>query len=144
MFGPFLGTLFLTIIGHSEIYLYDPMRFLKGLVTPTIIFPMLLGLVFITPFGYVLGITPAFLTERVYVKFIKDRLYQSNFLHMLIYGCVLALIWAPVILVLSSLTLKMWTVFVVIQFLIILPTTVVCIFIEWRRLKKEISMNQNV
>lgn len=79
IYGPFLGTLFLTIAGHSDIYLYEPMRFLKGMVTPSIIFPMLGLLLLITPFGYLIGITPAFLTERLFEKFVKHKLSQAHF-----------------------------------------------------------------
>lgn len=144
IYGPFLGTLFLTIAGHSDIYLYEPMRFLKGMVTPSIIFPMLGLLLLITPFGYLIGITPAFLTERLFEKFIKHKLSQAHFFQALMYGCGLGLIWAPLILYFSSFTLKLWTVFTVFQFCLVLPTTLICTLIEWRRLKNEIPIDQNI
>ena len=144
LYGPFFGTLFLAIIGHSHIYLNDPMRFLIGMVTPSIIFPMLLGLAFITPFGYLIGIIPAFLTDRIYLKFVQEKISQAHFFQVLIYGCGLGLIWAPLIFILSLNTLKVWPFFIVLQFLIILPTTLICTLIEWKKSKMQQTIGQTI
>lgn len=135
IFGPFFGTLFLMIITHSDIYLYDPIRFLKGMVTPSIIFQMLVNFIFIIPFGYWIGIMPAYLTDRLYENFVKDKLPQSNLLHAVLYGGGLSLVWAPLIVILSSFTVKPWTIFIEIKFFLFLPTTIICTLIEWRHLK---------
>ena len=73
IWGPFIGTLIIAITFHSHIMFGDPIRFLKGLITPSIIFPMIGGLFLITPFGYLLGIIPAIIIQLLFQHFFAEK-----------------------------------------------------------------------
>jgi len=76
--GPFIGTFIIAITFHSEIIFYNPMRFLKGLITPSIIFPMIAAFILITPFGYLLGCIPAIITNLLFKHFFASKLVLAS------------------------------------------------------------------
>ncbi len=75
--GPLIGTFIITITFHSGLFFYDPMRFLKGLITPSIIFPMIAAFILITPIGYLLGCIPAIITNLLFKHFFAKIVYYS-------------------------------------------------------------------
>lgn len=133
LIGPFIGLLCITLVFHSHIIFYEPLRFLKGLVTPTIIFPMLGYLLLLTPFSYLIGVLPAFIIDQFFKKIFKNKLYQANFSTALIYGCVLGFIWSPILFLLSLYNIEPIKIFLFLQFYLILPTTVICTLLEWKK-----------
>lgn len=53
----------------TEVFLFfldDPLQFLIGLITPSIIFPMLALMCVALVVGYVIGILPAYLTSKIF------------------------------------------------------------------------------
>lgn len=104
LWGPFIGTFIIAITFHSEIIFYDPMRFLKGLITLSIIFPMIAAFILITPFGYLLGCIPAIITNLLFKHFFESKLVLASWRYSLIYGCILGLMLAPFILIIAIVT----------------------------------------
>jgi len=135
LLGPFIGLLCITIVFHSHIFFYEPLRFIKGLVTPSIIFPMLAYLLLLTPFSFLIGILPAFITDRIFHIFFKKKIYKANFLKVFIYGCLLGFMWLPILLFLFLLFTNLGYIKILyIQLFLILPTTIICTLLEWRKL----------
>lgn len=141
IWGPFIGTLIIAITFHSHIMFGDPIRFLKGLVTPSIIFPMIGGLFLITPFGYLLGILPAIITQLLFQHFFAEKLSQIRLMRSIIYGGILGLMLAPFTLIIAILTPSPLFIFSYLQFVLILPTTLICTIIEWKRAQNNIQIN---
>lgn len=138
MWGPFIGTLIIAITFHSQIMFGDPMRFLKGLITPSIIFPMIGGLFLIMPFGYLLGIIPALVTQWLFQHFFEQKLVQISLIRSIIYGGILGLMLAPFIVIFAILTPSPIFTFSYLQFFLILPTTLICTVIEWKKAQNNI------
>ncbi|WP_151807423.1 hypothetical protein [Acinetobacter bereziniae] len=141
IWGPFIGTLIIAITFHSHIMFGDPIRFLKGLITPSIIFPMIGGLFLITPFGYLLGIIPAIIIQLLFQHFFAEKLAQIPLMRCIIYGAMLGLMLSPFILILSILTPSPIFTFSYLQFVLILPTTLICTVIEWKRIQNKRHIN---
>jgi hypothetical protein len=135
IWGPFIGTLIIAITFHSQIMFDDPMRFLKGLITPSIIFPMIGGLFLITPFGYLLGIIPALITQLLFQHYFEQKLAQISLTRSIIYGGILGLMLSPFIFIFSIVTPSPLFTFSYLQFVLILPTTIICTVIEWKRVQ---------
>ncbi|APR71088.1 hypothetical protein [Acinetobacter haemolyticus] len=135
IWGPFIGTLIIVITFHSPIMFGDPIRFLKGLITPSVIFPMIGGLFLITPFGYLLGIFPAIITQLLFQHFFAQKLAQTSLMRSIIYSGFLGFMLAPFTLILAILTPSPLIIFSYLQFVLILPTTLICTVIEWKKVK---------
>lgn len=140
--GPFIGTFIIAITFHSEIIFYNPMRFLKGLITPSIIFPMIAAFILITPFGYLLGCIPAIITNLLFKHFFASKLALASWRYSLIYGCLLGFMLAPFILMIAIVTPSPLFTFLYLQFVLILPTTLICTFIEWIRARNRQNINE--
>ncbi|OJU55836.1 MAG: hypothetical protein BGN93_21475 [Acinetobacter sp. 39-4] len=141
IWGPFIGTLIIVITFHSPIMFGDPIRFLKGLITPSIIFPMIGGLFLITPFGYLLGIIPAIITQLLFQHFFAKKLAQISLMRSMIYSCILGFMLAPFILILAILTPSPLITFGYLQFVLILPTILICTVIEWKKVQNNRQIN---
>lgn len=135
IWGPFIGTLIIAITFHSHIMFDDPIRFLQGILTPSIIFPMIGGLFLITPFGYLLGIIPALITQWLFQHFFEQKLVQISLIQCMVYGGILGLMLAPFIVIFAILSPSPLFIFSYLQFVLILPTTLICTVIEWKRIK---------
>ena len=137
--GSFFGTFIFTLSFHLLIFLDDPIRFLHGLITPHIIFPMLLGFVFILPFGYLIGLLPAFISKLLFEHFYAVKISPASFSRATLYGLVIGLIWSPLILVIDLAIGLEFKLFLYVEFVLILPVCVICTWIEWRKAKNLIS-----
>ena len=140
--GPFIGTFIIAITFHSEIIFYNPMRFLKGLITPSIIFPMIAASILITPIGYLLGCIPVIITNLLFNHFFASKLALASWRYSLIYGCLLGFMLAPFILIIAIVTPSPLFTFLYLQFVLILPTTLICTFIEWKRARNRQDINE--
>ena len=132
-YGPLIATFLVVISGHTPLILDDPLRFLQGLITPSIIFPMLGMMLFALIFGYILGIIPTFLTRQVVQHLIRPHLTHATQKTVLFHGACAAMVWSPLLLfglfdVMAFLTIA-WFLFCVI-----LPTSLFCSWLEWRKL----------
>ena len=67
-YGPFIGTWIIVISLHILLYLDYPTRFLAGLVTPSIVIPMLILMLIAIVVGYVIGYIPAFITGELFLR----------------------------------------------------------------------------
>ena len=68
---------------HVLFFLNDPIQFLIGLITPSIIFQMLALMCVALIVGYVIGILPAYLTSKIFYHFLGDpnqNLHRSYYL----------------------------------------------------------------
>ena len=135
--GPFIGTLIFIMTFHSLMFFDDPTRFLQGLITPHIIFPMLLAFIFILPFGYLIGLIPAVISKLLFELFFAVKIGSVSFCRAIIYGFVLGLTWSPLILVIDLATGAGFKLFLYAEFVLVLPICVLCTWIEWRK-----AMNQ--
>lgn len=108
VFGPAIATSILVLLGHAEIYLYDPIRFLKGLIDPQIIFPMLGMMLFCLVFGYIFGILPALLTGRIFEKLIQPHLPTAGWTRFIWSGFCASMIWIIPALLIIFLHVDFW------------------------------------
>ena len=134
-YGPQIATCLVVICGHLPLIVNDPIRFLSGLITPSIIIPML-GMMFIALIlGYLLGVLPTFLTGQLFQRLIRPHLAQATRKTFLFYGACAAMVWSPFLLFgLFSLIAFMSIAWFL--FCIILPTSLLCSWLEWRHFKK--------
>ena len=137
--GSFFGTLLFTLSFHSLIFLDDPIRFLHGLITPRIIFPMLLGFIFILPFGYLIGLLPAVISKLLFEHFFAFKIGSVSFSRATLYGFALGLMWSPLILAFDLATGAGFKLFLYVEFVLILPVCMLCTWIEWRKGMNPIS-----
>lgn len=132
--GPFIGTFCVAMTFHVSIFQRDPQHFLQGLITPSIVFPMIVALIFITPFGYLFGFIPAMITNLLFEHFFKGKMLSTSFLRVFGYACLLCLMWAPFIFILTMLIWNDINIFLYVIFIMIVPSTLICTLIEWRKL----------
>ncbi|WP_180156291.1 hypothetical protein [Acinetobacter sp. YH12045] len=137
--GSLLGTLLFTLSFHLLIFLDDPSRFLHGLITPHIIFPMLLAFVFILPFGYLIGLLPALVSKLLFEHFYAVKIGSASFSRATLYGLVIGLMWSPIILVIDLAVGAGSKFFLFVEFVLILPVCLVCTWIEWKKAMNPIS-----
>ena len=137
--GSFFGTLLFTISFHSLTFFDDPSRFLKGLITPHIIFPMLLAFLFILPFGYLIGLLPAVITNLLFERFFAVKIGHARFSRATLYGLVIGLMWSPLILAIDLAIGAGLKLFLYVEFVLILPVCLVCTWVEWRKARYLIS-----
>ena len=137
--GSFFGTLLFTLSFHSLMFFDDPIRFLRGLITPSIIFPMLLGFVFILPFGYLIGLIPATVSKLLFEHFYAVKIGSVNFSRATLYGIILGLMWAPVLIAIDLAMDMEFKLFLYLEGVLILPVCVMCTWIEWRKAMNQIS-----
>ena len=137
--GSLLGTLLFTLSFHLLIFLDDPNRFLHGLITPHIIFPMLLAFVFILPFGYFIGLLPALVSKLLFEHFYAVRIGSASFYRATLYGLMLGLMWSPIILILDLAAGAGLKFFLYVEFVLIFPVCLVCNWIEWKKAMNPIS-----
>lgn len=81
--APAIATVIIVISFHILFFLDDPIQFLNGLITPSIIFPMLALMCVALVVGYVIGILPAYLTTKIFYHFLGDpnqNLHRSYYL----------------------------------------------------------------
>lgn len=117
----------------------DPSRFLHGLITPHIIFPMLLAFVFILPFGYLIGLIPSLISKLLFEHFYAVKISSASFSRATLYGLVIGLIWSPLILAIDLATGASLKLFLYVEFVLILPICVICTWIEWKKSMSQIS-----
>ncbi len=131
-YGPLFATILIVVSMHIWIFSNEPIRFLHGLVTPSIIIPMLLYMLIALIFGYCIGIIPTFITQQIFYKLIKNNLAEQTQGQVLYKGFLAGVIWSP--LVLFSIFDEKWlmiTAFFV--FVVVIPSAMLCAHIEWRK-----------
>jgi hypothetical protein len=96
----------------------------------------MLGMMFIALIlGYLLGVLPTFLTGQLFQRLIRPHLAQATRKTFLFYGACAAMVWSPFLLFgLFSLIAFMSIAWFL--FCIILPTSLLCSWLEWRHFKK--------
>lgn len=135
-YGPLIATFLIVLAGHSPIIILDTLRFLQGLITPSIIFPMLALMVIASVVGYAIGIIPVYITWLVFEKKFAMKLPSATAFQALLYGVYAGLIWTPFLL-LSFIDIKIFYFGLAFCGLIILPTSAICGWLEWRKLQKQ-------
>ena len=138
--GSFFGTLLFTLSFHSLMFFDDPIRFLHGLITPHIIFPMLLAFIFILPFGYLIGLLPAVISKLLFEHFFAAKIGSMSFSRVTLYGIILGLMWAPLLIVIDLAMGMEFRLFLYAEGVLILPVCVMCTWVEW---KKAINQKTN-
>lgn len=135
-YGPLIATCIVVMFGHLPLLLNEPLRFLKGLITPSIVFSMLGLMLIALVFGYILGLLPTFLTGQFFQHLIRPHLAQATQKTFLYYGACAAMVWSPLLLfgLFSLITFMSIAWFL---FCVILPTSLLCSWLEWRRLQKQ-------
>ncbi|WP_173912764.1 hypothetical protein [Acinetobacter sp. Marseille-Q1618] len=139
--GPFIGTLIVIITFHSFMFADNPSRFIQGLITPHIIFPMLFAFVCILPFGYLIGLLPSIISKLLFEHFYAVKINSASVSRATLYGFFLGLMWSPLILVICLATGADFKLFLYVEFVLILPVCIVCTWIEWRKAMKSISQS---
>ena len=139
LLGPFIATWIAVIIGHQHLYLNDPIRFLIGLITPSIIFPMLGMMVVAMIFGYILGMLPAYLTFLIFSKLIHRHLPHAQLKHFIGYGFCAGLFWVVLTLLLVLYDHSMLRNALLLSGLVMLPTSVICAALTWKQDRKSKS-----
>lgn len=133
--GPFIGTFCVAITFHISAIQRDYLHFLQGLITLSIVLPMIAALIFITPFGYLFGFIPATITNLLFERLFKTKMASATVFKAFVYGCVLSSIWIPLTSILAMLTLQPLSFFLYTQFVLIFPSTIICTLLEWKKLK---------
>ena len=134
-YGPLIATFFVVISGHTPLLLDDPLRFLQGLITPSIIFPMLAMMLLALIFGYILGLIPTFLTGQFFQRLTLPHLAHATYKTFLYYGACAAMVWSPLLL-LGCFSLMAFLTIAWFLFCVILPTSLLCSWLEWRQYSK--------
>ena len=134
-YGPFIGTWIIVISLHILVYLDNPTRFLAGLVTPSIVIPMLILMLIAIVVGYVIGYIPAFITGELFLHIFKNKLANANLYQVIAYGSLTSFLWTPVLLIFPQFFKEWLKAFLYFHFVFILPITVICAVIEWKKLK---------
>ena len=129
--APAIATFIIVISFHILFFLDDPLQFLIGLITPSIIFPMLALMCVALVVGYVIGIIPAYLTSKIFYKLLGDPQENMRRSHYLKCGALATLTWSPLLIfgVFCIGTLILLGLFLLI---VVLPTTLICADLEWR------------
>lgn len=134
-YGPFIATCIVVMCGHIPILLSDPIAFLKGLITSSIIFAMLGMMLLALIFGYILGVLPTFLTGQFFQHLIRPHLATATQKTFLYYAACAAMVWSPLLLF----GLFGWMALISIAwflFCVIVPTSLFCGWLEWRRFSR--------
>ena len=134
-YGPFIGTWIIVISLHILVYLDNPTRFLAGLVTPSIVISMLILMLIAIVVGYVIGYIPAFITGELFLHIFKNKLANANLYQVIAYGSLTSFLWTPVLLIFPQFFKEWLKAFLYFHFVFILPITVICAVIEWKKLK---------
>ena len=132
--GPLIGTCIIVFSFHIFIFLDHPTRFLQGLITPSVIIPMLLLMAIAIMVGYVIGYIPAYITGKLFLQIFGNKLANANLFKVIAYGGFISILWAPIILILMQLSKVNILLFLYLQFIFILPITVICAVMEWKKL----------
>lgn len=129
--APAIATFIIVISFHILFFLDDPLQFLIGLITPSIIFPMLALMCVALVVGYVIGIIPAYLTSKIFYKLLGDPQENMRRSHYHKCGALAALTWSPLLIfgVFRIGTLILLGLFLLI---VVFPTTLICADLEWR------------
>ncbi|ENX42638.1 hypothetical protein [Acinetobacter sp. NIPH 2100] len=134
-YGPIIGTLIIVISFHILIYLDHPARFLQSLITPSVVIPMCILMLITIVVGYIIGYIPAYITGELFLHIFKNKLANANLYQVIAYGCFTSFLWIPLLLIFSQFSHEWLLIFLYLQFVFILPITVICAVIEWRQLK---------
>lgn len=134
-YGPIIGTFIIVISFHILIYSDHPARFLQGLITPSVVMPMFVLMLIAIVVGYIIGYIPAYITGELFLHLFKNKLADANLYRVITYGCCTGFLWTPVSLLISQFSHEWLPIFLYLQFVFILPITVMCAVIEWRQLK---------
>lgn len=134
-FGPMIGTFIIVISFHILFFLDHPAKFLQGLITPSVIIPMFFLMLIAIIIGYVIGYIPAYITGELFLHIFKNKLANANLYQVIAYGCFTSFLWIPLLLILSQFSHEWSLIFLYLQFIFILPITIICAVIEWRKLR---------
>ena len=134
-YGPFIGTWIIVISFHILVYLDHPSHFLAGLVTPSIVISMLILMLIALVVGYIIGYIPAFITGELFLHIFKNKLANANLYQVIAYGSLTSFLWTPVLLIFPQFFKEWLKAFLYFHFVFILPITVICAVIEWKKLK---------
>ena len=133
--APAIETFIIVISFHVLFFLDDPIQFLKGLITPSIIFPMLALMCVALVVGYVIGILPTYLTSKMFYKLLGDLQKNMRRSHYLKCGVISALLWSP-LLILGVYGIPILIPIVLFLLIVVFPTTLICAEFEWRARRK--------
>ena len=134
-FGPFIATFILIFLGHSPLIFFEPIRFLTGLVTPSILFSMLALMVLALIVGFCIGILPTYITGLIFQKLIQNKIKNLTLLQSLFYGFCAGLSWMVWVLI-GLLEPKVILPILIFVGMVIIPTSMLCALLEWRRINK--------
>lgn len=133
--APATATFIIVISFHIIFFLDDPLQFLIGLITPSIIFPMLALMCVALVVGYVIGIISAYLTSKIFYKLLGDPQENMRRSHYLKCGVISALLWSP-LLILGVYGIPILIPIVLFLLIVVFPTTLICAELEWRARRK--------
>ncbi|WP_096911058.1 MULTISPECIES: hypothetical protein [Acinetobacter] len=134
-YGPILGTVIIVISFHMLIYLDHPTRFLQSLITPSVVIPMFFFMLIAIVVGYIIGYIPAYITGELFLHLFQNKLARASLYQIIAYGCFSGLLWAPLLFLLVQFSQQSLLPFLYLQFILILPITIICAMIEWKKLK---------
>lgn len=134
-YGPLIATFIIVFIFHSLMFKDNPEFFLNSLIDPAILFAMLFYMVLAIFFGYVIGLIPTFITGLVFHKFFSTKLGTASSKTAIGYGLVSSLIWSPLLLF-SLDSIEMLKLEATFGIAVILPTSAICGWLEWRAVQK--------
>ncbi|MFC3903569.1 hypothetical protein SAMN05421749_102366 [Acinetobacter marinus] len=141
-FGSAIATFMIVISFHVLFFLNDPMQFLLGLITPSIILPMLALMCVALVVGYLIGTIPAYLTSQLFYQFLGDPRENMRRSHYLKCGVLVALAWS-LLLILWALLTGAWIALGLFLFIVVFPTILICADLEWRERRKFAQQYKN-
>ena len=86
--------------------------------------------------GYVIGYIPAYITGELFLHLFKNKLADADLYKVIIYGGGISLLWIPISLLMSQFFQEWLMTFLYLQFVFILPITIICSIIEWKNHNK--------
>lgn len=91
-YGPLIATFIIVIIFHSMFFYKDPVKFLNGLVTPSILLQMFGFLIAAIITGYIIDVIPTFITGQFFFNFFGQTYQPASLRRVIFYGFHVAMI----------------------------------------------------
>ena len=128
------GFLPLLMINHTGNW-YIPTQTFQNLLNPSNIISTVFSNLFYFGMVFGTGYIPTWITGNLFFKLFGSKYRSANFCQILLYGFIVGSFWYILLIffIIIQNLIEFWLVFVTF---IILPTSMICAVIEWKKAKK--------
>lgn len=135
IYAPLIGLSIFVLTIHSMMLSADPSAFMDALMTPAILFSMLIYLMLGLIFCYLIGAAPALISAEIFSALMRRQSQQRQLLRYLYCGLLATIPWAILALLCIILFPDFWA-YSLFFYVITLFSSLLCAAYIWRKMSQ--------